>query len=439
MSALAYRYRVASLAELAESLRTDDALLAEMPKVITAAVHASSRTAAWSTFSFDILEAGYRSMRRTVQRQALFGVPFGVKDIIDVRGYPSGCNSALYENYWPKFDAALVASLKRAGAIPAGKTVTTEFAYSYPGLTCNPWSTAHTPGGSSSGSAAVVAQGVMPFSLGTQTGGSIIRPAAYCGVVGFKPSRGLVSRSGIKALSETFDTVGWYTRTVDDCRYLADAILGMSDITMPPQLPSSVLVASDHELGEVSEAVQVLRHDAEHMLERAGVSLHRSDARSLLKDVHDSHAHLMAADMSQSLLSEYQLGPEKMSPGLKRQIAFGASLELSSKVANFRFLQKAERAWEQLTHQSDIVMAYSAGEPERGLSSTGASTFTRVWTAMGLPCIHLPLGYTDAGLPIGLQLVGKLYEDASLLRAAQALHLLLDKRRGKILADLEHL
>ena len=142
---------------------------------------------------------------------------FGVKDNIDVVGLPSTCGSSLYANYIPRFDASCVALLRQAGAVPVGKTVTAEFAFTQPGPTTNPWNAAHTPGGSSSGSAAAVACGAVAFALGTQTGGSVIRPAAYCGVLGFKPTRGLVHRAGLRLLCDSLDTIGWFARSVADC------------------------------------------------------------------------------------------------------------------------------------------------------------------------------------------------------------------------------
>jgi len=361
---------------------------------------------------------------RDAPRGPLQAVPVGIKDIIDVAGMPTGNGLPPADLPAAAADADCVALLRQAGAILVGKTVTAEMAYAHPGPTRNPWQPDHTPGGSSSGSAAAVACGMVPAALGTQTGGSVIRPAAYCGVVGFKPTRGAVSLRGVTPVAASLDTLGWFARDVAAARALA-----------------GVLVAGLPAPGQVRPAaLRIARIDAAHarpdplalaVLDAAQAGLAQAGARVAPLDVHAEWGPLAAAHRT---VMFYEMA-RALAPDPRYSATLQAVLEQGGRLAEpaWRQALAAARAGEaallRALGDADAVLTPSAAGPApRGLGHTGDSTFNRIWTLLGWPAIHLPLAWSPQGLPLGVQLVGRPGTDARLLDLAASLHGLLDRR-----------
>jgi Asp-tRNA(Asn)/Glu-tRNA(Gln) amidotransferase A subunit family amidase len=354
---------------------------------------------------------------------SLAGLPFGVKDILNVAGMPTRCGSQAPTGHIEDFDACCVAMLRHAGAVPVGKTVTTEYAFRRPGATCNPHHSDHTPGGSSSGSAAAVAAGVVPLALGTQTGGSMIRPAAFCGVVGFKPSFGGVFRDGLKLTCESLDVIGWYTNTVAEAALVADVLLPYGGpVQAVDRAPRVALVADSPELSLEPEAAAALQHAAEQ-LRAHGIVCETPKAFSQAAQLADIHRVVMEYELAHSLMSVARRHADKLSPGVLETVARGLSIPHDVYLARRREQQHLRGQWQDMMGDADLIVTPSApGAAPKGLSDTGSSAFNRIWSALGWPCLHLPTQFSDAGLPLGVQLVGNFEADADLLAWGARIH-----------------
>lgn len=377
----------------------------------------------------DAVMAQARVMDVGPLRGPLHGLPFGVKDLFDTADMPTAYGSPIYSGHRPAADAAAVALCKEAGALVMGKTVTTEFAYFNPGPTHNPHDLAHTPGGSSSGSAAAVADHMVPLALGTQTAGSIIRPAAYCGVVGYKPSHGRVPRAGVKSLSETLDTVGGFGRCVRDVALLGSVLTGDSSLLTAIRtfsdsgrsLRMGVCRTPEWPLADV---------DTQRLLEQAiralAPQLHSFAEVELPPDMPDLVAlqkQVMAFEMTRALSHERLGHRVQLSPQLRGLFDAGIRIPGADHAANLLATAQAHRSANTLFDYCDVLLAPSVtGEAPLGLDATGDPLFCRGWTLLGLPCIHLPFFKGQHGLPMGLQLVGRFGADAELLAAAQWVH-----------------
>ena len=358
---------------------------------------------------------------------ALAGVPIGIKDVIDVADMPTGFGAPALTSGPATFDACSVGMLRAAGAIPIGKTVTAEFAFRTPGPTRNPHAPTHTPGGSSSGSAAAVAAGMVPVALGTQTGGSMIRPAAFCGVVGFKPSSDRVFRDGMKLTCESLDTIGWYANSVQDAQALADVLIGADvgdtvqtdrPLTIAVQLgnPRTGLCAESR--AEIVRACKVL---GAHGAQCVPVEAERETA--LLLQAHDVIMHY---EFARSLAPVAQRQGDRLSAALLQAVVQGLAIgagqyhEMRAAQASLR------RSWHALFGEADIVLTPSTpGPAPRGLGHTGDASFNKIWSVLGWPCLHLPTAFSRAGLPLGMQLVGDWGSDRALLAIGRKLHHLL--------------
>jgi len=362
---------------------------------------------------------------------ALAGVPIGVKDVIDVAGMPTGFGAPDLMPGTAAFDACSVGMLRAAGAIPVGKTVTAEFAFRTPGPTRNPHALAHTPGGSSSGSAAAVAAGMVPAALGTQTGGSMIRPAAYCGVVGFKPSIGRVFRDGMKLTCESLDTIGWYANSVADAQAVADVLVGGSgaeaadkrQLTIAVQLnnPKAGLCAESR--AEIERVRAVL---SAHEVQCVPVDVGRETA--LLLQAHDVIMHY---EFARSLAPVVERQGHALSGALRQAVAHGLAIG-AGQYHEMRAVQAELRhRWRALYGGADLVLTPSTpGPAPHGLEHTGDASYNKIWSVLGWPCLHLPTAFSRAGLPMGMQLVGDLGEDQALLAMGRKLHHLL-KQQGE--------
>ncbi len=383
---------------------------------------------AFAHLDADAALARARALDAGPVRGPLHGLPLGVKDLFDTADQPSAYGSALYAGQRPGADAAAVALCRAAGAVVASKTVTTEFAYFHPGATRNPHHAGHTPGGSSSGSAAAVASQMLPLALGTQTAGSIIRPAAYCGVVGYKPSVGRVPRAGIKGLSDALDTVGGFGRSVQDAALLGAVLLGdarLLDLPVPTSAPRIGLCRTPH-WDQADADTRQAWDQALAVLGAAGATL--ADATlppggAGHADLVDLQKALMASEMARMLAHEHLQHRAQLSPRLLDLLDAGAATTGAQHAALLAATRHARQQVDALFDQADALLTPSAmGEAPAGLDATGDPIFCRPWTLLGLPCVHLPFTTGARGLPVGLQLVGRWGDDHRLLATAAWLH-----------------
>ena len=363
----------------------------------------------------------------------LHGVPVAVKDIIDVRGLPCENGTVLESGRVPRKDAFLVSRLREAGAVILGKTVTTELAVFHPGKTRNPHHPEHTPGGSSSGSAAAVAAKLAPVSVGSQTNGSVVRPASYCGVVGYKPSTGLISRRGVLACAPTLDTIGVFGRTVEDAALLADALAGfdaddramrptapprLSAIagTKPPLRPNLAFVRSP----VWDQADEDVRGGFEELAGVLGETVQSVDLPDPFTRGHDLHGAVMLAEMARNYARYYDQGRDRLSDRLVGMIEEGRSVRAMDYALAIEWIEVLNGALARLFERFDaIITPGTTGEAPRGLDNTGSPAFCTLWTYCGVPAVSLPLMTGSNGLPIGVQLVGARGNDARLLRTAR--------------------
>jgi Asp-tRNA(Asn)/Glu-tRNA(Gln) amidotransferase A subunit family amidase len=371
---------------------------------------------AWASLDPDHALAEARAVDAMRRPPPLHGLPVGIKDIIDTADAPTECGTPLYRGRRPSRDAACVAALRTAGGVVLGKTVTTELAFFAPGPTRNPRSPAHTPGGSSSGSAAAVADFMVPSALGTQTAGSIIRPAAYCGVVGFKPSHGLLSMEGIHPFAPSLDTLGVLVREVADVAPLLTALgapVSVSSLTRPPKIG----LWRSAQWSQASAAMHSRLEEVATTLSRAGASIRELDPLPDEARLSEDQAVIMAAEAVQSFDALRPSGA--LSPQLTALLDRGMAVRpYDLEAAKVR----AGQAWTAMTRALsglDVLLTPSApGEAPAGLASTGDPIFNRVVTLLGFPAVSLPAGTGPAGLPLGVQLVGAPLGEAALLAVA---------------------
>ena len=363
----------------------------------------------------------------------LHGVPVGIKDIIDTADMPTENGSVLHAGRTPSYDATVVSTLRAAGAVIMGKTVTTEFAAYAPGKTRNPHNSAHTPGGSSSGSAAAVAAGMVPVALGSQTNGSVIRPASFCGVYGFKPTHGLIPRHGILPLSRTLDTVGVFARTLDDVALLAEQLVGFDerdpDSRPRARIPFREVAAEEPPTTPMFALIRTSRWERaaddtrEAFGELAGVLGDRLEEVELIQcdDAFEWHRLIMEAEMAASLDREWNEGRDRLSDSLRVRLGRGRDVRaVDYQLARARASAFAEGLVEMFQQRYDAILTPAApGEAPRGLDSTGDPSFCTLWTLTGMPALTLPLMQGANDLPIGIQLVGPRQGDARLLRTAR--------------------
>lgn len=353
---------------------------------------------------------------------ALAGLPVGVKDVLDAAGLPAGYGSPIWEGWRPRADAACVAMMRSAGGVVAGKTVTTEFATRRAGPTTNPHDAARTPGGSSQGSAAGVAAGFFPLAYGTQTAGSIIRPAAFCGVVGFKPSYGTIHRGGMRVMSESLDTIGTMARDVFGCALLAGASAGVdlwSGLGGRVGPPRVAFVAGPAE-EILADSTWAVLEGAASALARAGARVTRGALPVAVLEAVAAHPVVMHGETRQALAWERAAAPEGLSPWLRERAAWIESLPggaLDDARATFVAARAAFGGW---MRDYDVLLTASApGEAPVGLESTGDPACNLLWTALHAPCVTLPAGVGPNGMPLGVQVVGAVGADTGTLAVAE--------------------
>ena len=365
----------------------------------------------------------------------LNGVPVGLKDIIDTGDMPTENGCALHKGRTPRHDAAVVKMLRAAGAVILGKTVTTECAYFHPGKTRNPHNPKHTPGGSSSGSAAAVGASMVPLALGSQTHGSTIRPGSFCGVYAMKPTHGLVPRTGMLQLSRTLDHVGLFSRSLEDLALLAEALVGYDegdpDTRPRAQVPFREVLAEEPPVEPVFAFVKTPHWEkADADTKAAFAELVATLGEDRVEEVPmgptveaswDWHKAIMEAEMAANFAREYDTGKKKLSEKLRALLERGREVKAFDYQRALRMIEPLNAVFEDLFLQRyDAILTPAApGTAPKGLKSTGDPSFCTLWTLCGLPAVSLPLMQGKNGLPLGVQLVGRKNFDARLLRTAR--------------------
>ena len=354
---------------------------------------------------------------------ALHGVPVGIKDIIDTADMPTENGTVLHAGRRPAKDAVVVARLRAAGAIIMGKTVTTELATYSPGKTRNPQHPEHTPGGSSSGSAAAVAAHMVPLAVGTQTNGSVIRPAAFCGVVGFKPTYGLINCEGVLRQSPALDQIGVFARSPEDAALLAENLCDAAALprwleearAAQPRLPRIAFVKTSIWNRTAFDAREALAG----LAARLSGTLIEVEMPEAAAGTWDWQRTVMEAEIAANYDSEWQQGRDRLSESLRSQIERGRAITAVDYRYALERIAAVNAAFEPLYAAYDVIMTPAvAGTAPRGLDSTGDPAFCTLWTFCGMPALTLPLLRGTNGLPLGVQLVAPRYCDAQLLRAA---------------------
>jgi len=359
----------------------------------------------------------------------LHGIPLGVKDLMDTADLPTSYGSPIYAAHRPGRDAAAVALARGAGAVVVGKTVTTEFATFQPGPTCNPRAPANaprTPGGSSSGSAAAVAAGMVPLAFGTQTAGSIIRPAAYCGVVGYKPTHATLPLAGIKPLSPSLDTVGVLARSVDDAALFIGALA--RDVSIAEACAQATatslrvgIVRTPH-WDRASEGARDALETAARALQGLGAVVQEVELPAVCNRLTEAQMDIMAFEAAAAFAPEASDAAASFSAAFARQLDAGRAVTGERFRAALALAETARTSLATSLEGFDVVLAPSAeGEAPEGLAATGDPIFCRMWTLLGTPCVHVPTGVGAAGMPLGVTVTGPRHADVRVLAVAHRL------------------
>jgi Asp-tRNA(Asn)/Glu-tRNA(Gln) amidotransferase A subunit family amidase len=350
----------------------------------------------------------------------LKGIPVGVKDMIDTADMPTGYGSPIYESYRPQRDAACVAMARQAGAVILGKTVTTEFAYFQPGKTRNPRDPGRTPGGSSSGSAAAVADGMVPLAFGTQTAGSVIRPASFCGCVGYKPTFGVIDRTGVRPFSDNLDTVGVFARTVEDAGFFASVLAGRPDLHIGGEaIRPCVGLTRTHEWSAAEPAVAAVLEEATTRLRTAGVEVREVALPERWRGLQEAQKTIMAFEAARACAPDLLNAADRLSVKLRDFLEAGTRVTPEAYEAARELVAEARADLPDVVDGLDVLLTPGApGEAPRGLEATGDPVFNRIWTALGVPCISVPGLTGPSGMPVGVQVVGRWGDDRRALAAA---------------------
>jgi len=363
---------------------------------------------------------------------SLHGLPVAVKDIFGTYDMPTECGTIFRRKKSAAQDSEVVNLLKNAGAIIMGKTVTAELAYIHPGKTTNPHDYTRTPGGSSSGSAAVIAAQMAPLSVGSQTGGSIIRPASYCGVVGYKPSYGLISRSGALKTSEKLDTIGVFGKSVEAVALLAETLI-KKDLYDPATIhfaAGGILEASQKDphfepkfIFYKTDKWKNINKDSksafEFFIKRFKKNIEVFDVPAYFKDIPRHHQIIHEADLANNFQAYYKKDKKKLSKEMRDAIERGLKHSAYDYANAIDFMEQSYQSYKEVFEDYHGVITPSAsGVADKGLKSTGSADFQKIWTYMGLPTISLPLLTGESNLPLGVQLIGDKLDDIRFLSTA---------------------
>ena len=425
-------------AQLAQMIGNGEITSAELIEACIARIEArETEVGAWAHLDLDF--ARKQAKDRDALRASgapcgpLHGVPVGVKDVFDTMDFPTENGTVLDAGRQPVTDCTVVSRLKAAGAVIMGKTVTTELAVFSPGKTRNPHDPERTPGGSSSGSAAAVAAGMVPLAIGTQTNGSVIRPASFCGVVGFKPTHGRISRGGVLTLSRTLDHVGVFARSLEDAGLLSECLMGydaadrdtrpsaaprMSEIILqePPVGPRFAFVKSpvwDHAEPETQAAFEELQEFLGDGCDEVALPAEFDEAVGSLRKI-------MYADLAYYLSDYRKRGEDRISDILRGMIREGEAVRAVDYNASIGSIAPLVSWVRRLCEEYDAILTpATCGEAPLGLAATGDPIFCTIWTYLGVPAVSVPLLAGPNGMPVGAQLVGPRGDDARLLRSAR--------------------
>ena len=402
---------------------------------------------AWIDESYALAQAERLDQWRQSGRSLgpLHGLPVGLKDVIDTKGIPTENGTPIDAGRLPAEDAWIVARLRAAGAIILGKTVTTECAFLHPGRTRNPHNLDHTPGGSSQGSAAAVAAGMVPLAIGTQTGGSVIRPAAFCGIVGMKPTFGMIPRTGILMQSPTLDTVGVFARSVAGCALLAEVLAGHdpADPATEP-LPRPLLLDTALAAPPLTPVFAFLKPPGWDRADPQTTVAVQELAAFLgdqcfevtvpgLEEAAAIRRRINVAEMSKCYYAMERRGRDRMSDVLKTAMDEGKAVLARDYIAALDWPKVLNAGMAQIFARCDAILCPAApGPAPAGLKDTGDPIFNGLWTLTGMPAVTLPVFRSTEGLPMGIQIVGRRGNDARLLRTARwlAAHLETSRRKG---------
>jgi Asp-tRNA(Asn)/Glu-tRNA(Gln) amidotransferase A subunit family amidase len=363
-----------------------------------------------------------RKQAATARPGPLQGIPIGIKDVLDTADMPSEYGSPIWKGWRPKADSAPVAWAKAAGGLCQGKTVTTEFATRKPGPTANPAGLGHTPGGSSSGSAAGVADGFFPIAYGTQTAGSIIRPAAYCGIVGYKPTYNAIERFGMKVMSASLDTVGVMARSVADCALFAGAVShrDLGDPDVKPDRAPRVGICMGPTAAAALPETEALRVRVTNALNRAGARVTDRELPDDFNNLIDAHPIVMNHESARALGWELENARDGISKGLLERLEFGLSRTPQQIADAYAVFERTQLAFPDAMEGLDVLITPSApGEAPMGLEWTGDPAFNFIWTSLHVPCVTVPAALGPNGMPLGIQIVGRRGDDKAVLAWAQ--------------------
>jgi Asp-tRNA(Asn)/Glu-tRNA(Gln) amidotransferase A subunit family amidase len=359
--------------------------------------------------------------RALAGKGALQGLPVGVKDIFDSATLSTAYGSPIYARHQPRSDAAIVQAIRRAGGAVVGKTSTTEFAFLNPTPTHNPNAPGRTPGGSSAGSAAAVAAGLIPLAVGTQTGGSVIRPASYCGVVGFKPTYGALPTPGLKPFSWSLDTVGLFTRSVAEMARWSGPIAGQDWQAHEGRAPVFG-IAFDWPWEPLSASARQALETARRTLEAAGATVREIKLPPWLATVFKAHDAVQGWEATRALADEFEFHRDHLSPILRDYLTQARTVGDAAYAQGQADAASGRANLGDLFDGIDVLLCPSApDEPPQGLGSTGASTWNRAWTLLHVPCLSVPGATGVNGLPMGVQVIAPLREEALCLRAGAVL------------------
>jgi len=402
---------------VAAAIRTGDVSSAEVVDAcLDRIAERDGEVHAWAHLDPERAMAEARRRDATPAQGALHGVPVGIKDLIDTADAPTAYGSPIHAGRRPERDAVCVARLRAAGAVVLGKTVTTEFALFHPGPTANPHDPSRTPGGSSSGSAAAVADHMVPVALGTQTAGSIVRPASFCGIYGYKPTFGAIPTDGVRAIGPSLDTLGPLARTVDDLAVTA-AVMGAPDVVAPPGRTPSIAFARTWEWERADAAT---RDAIVGLVARLG--LPDVELPPAFADLVDAQTTIMDAEAAAALAPEQQHHPEQLSDQLRAMLARGGAMDADAVHRAHAHTARCRKLLRSVFSDHDVLLVPSVvGEAPEGLDATGDPLFCRIWTLLGTPAVAIPGLCGPHGLPVGVQVVADVDHDAAALAAARSI------------------
>ncbi len=402
-------------AKLAAGETTAEAIV---QSCLAAIADREDRIHAWIHLAGDAALATARAMDAGPKNGLLHGIPVGVKDIIDTADMPTAYGATLYAGHRPPWDATCVSLVRQAGGLVLGKTVSTEFAFNSPGATANPHNPGHTPGGSSSGSAAAVAAKMVPLAFGSQTAGSVIRPASFCGVVGFKPSRGKHGLAGIKTLAHSLDTLGWFARSVPDITLMRSALLAQVQPLGPvSEIPPKIGLCRTAQWDEADPSSRRAVEAAAEAFAAAGARVRELDLPAEFDGYNTSQQRLMNYEVARALAYEHFNHGGEISDVLRATCDEGLATSEADYEAARDHGRAGRRAFGALMADVDILLTPSApGEAPAGLQATGDPKFNRTWTLLGVPALNLPGLTGPKGLPVGVQFIGTFGRDLDLLK-----------------------